>query len=206
MQNAGSSTRLQTHERRAGPPQASSYRSPQGEGCLMSAAPGRPKDAYSSAQQTGIPMTNATEHPAAPFQWTDAFLLGEPRMDAVHQEFVDIVARMERAPDTELPQLLEQFATHTRAHFEMENSWMVESGFPPRECHIDEHAAVMRSVDEVRILLAGGDTVVCRRLVQELILWFPSHAQHLDSALAHWISKLRTGGKPVVLRRGIPLR
>ena len=151
-------------------------------------------------------MTNRTVHPAAPFQWTDAFLLGESRMDAVHEEFVDLVGRMERADDAELPQLLEQFATHTRAHFEMEDHWMVESGFPPRECHIDEHAAVMRSVDDVRILLARGDHGVCRRLVQELIQWFPSHAHHLDSALAHWISKLRTGGKPVVLRRGIPLR
>ena len=88
----------------------------------------------------------------------------------------------------------------------MENTWMVDSAFPPRECHIDEHAAVMQSVDDVRLLLSRGDTAVCRRLVAELIQWFPSHADHLDSALAHWISKLRTGGKPVVLRRGVSLR
>jgi hypothetical protein len=42
--------------------------------------------------------------------------------------------------------------------------------------------------------------------VRELIQWFPSHADHLDSALAHWISKLRTGGRPVVLRRSLHLR
>ena len=111
-----------------------------------------------------------------------------------------------RASDAELPALLEEFAAHTRAHFEMENNWMTETEFPPRECHIDEHAAVMKSVDEVRTLLAQGNTEVCRRLVQELIRWFPSHAHHLDSALAHWISKLRTGGKPVVIRRGLSLR
>ena len=83
---------------------------------------------------------------------------------------------------------------------------MTETNFPPRECHIDEHAAVMKSVDEVRKLLGEGNTAVCRRLVQELVQWFPSHAHHLDSALAHWISKLRTGGKPVVIRRGLSLR
>lgn len=140
------------------------------------------------------------------FAWSDAFLLGYPQMDSVHEEFVDIVVRLERASDAELPALLEEFATHTRAHFEMENNWMTETEFPPRECHIDEHAAVMKSVDEVRTLLAQGNTEVCRRLVQELIRWFPSHAHHLDSALAHWISKLRTGGKPVVIRRGLSLR
>ena len=151
-------------------------------------------------------MNIRPDDPSEPFRWSDAFLLGYPQMDNVHQEFVDIVSRMERASDAELPQLLEQLAAHTRDHFDMENSWMVETDFPPRECHIDEHAAVMQSVNDVRVLLARGDTGVCRRLVHELILWFPSHAHHLDSALAHWISKLRRGGKPVVLRRGIPLR
>lgn len=143
---------------------------------------------------------------SGPMHWSDEYLLGYPQMDKVHQEFVDLVARLEQAGDAELAPLLEDLATHTRAHFEMENNWMVETAFPPRECHIDEHAAVMQSVDDVRQLLARGDTAVCRRLVQELVLWFPSHAHHLDSALAHWISKLRTGGKPVVIRRGLNLR
>ena len=151
-------------------------------------------------------MTIGTPQATAPFRWTDMFLLGYPQMDTVHQEFVAILGRLEVATDAELPALLEELATHTRAHFEMENTWMVDSAFPPRECHIDEHAAVMQSVDDVRLLLARGDTAVCRRLVAELIQWFPSHADHLDSALAHWISKLRTGGKPVVLRRGVSLR
>jgi len=141
-----------------------------------------------------------------PFQWDDSLLLGEPQMDRVHQEFADLVGRLQQAADNELAPLLGEFATHTRAHFDMENQWMVETAFPPRECHIDEHAAVMKSVDEVRALLAQGNTAICRSLVDELVLWFPSHAHHLDSALAHWISKLRTGGKPVVVRRGLTLR
>ena len=145
-------------------------------------------------------------NPPTAFQWDDSLLLGEPQMDRVHQEFVDLVARMERAADPELAALLEEFATHTRAHFEMENQWMEETAFPPRECHIDEHAAVMKSVDEVRALVAQGNTAICRSLVEELVRWFPSHAHHLDSALAHWVSKLRTGGKPVVIRRGLTLR
>ena len=146
------------------------------------------------------------DHPGIEHLVADSLLLGEPQMDRVHQEFVELVARMERAGDDELAPLLEEFATHTRAHFEMENQWMTETAFPPRECHIDEHAAVMKSVDEVRVLLAQGNIAICRGLIQELVRWFPSHAHHLDSALAHWVSKLRTGGKPVVIRRGLTLR
>jgi hypothetical protein len=44
---------------------------------------------------------------------------------------------------------------------------------------------------------------LCRSLVQALVDWFPGHAAHLDSALAHWMFKRQFGGKPVVLRRTI---
>jgi hemerythrin-like metal-binding protein len=142
----------------------------------------------------------------ATFQRDDSLLLGEPQRDRVHQDFAYLIGRMQQAPDDALAPLLDEFATHTRAHFEMENQWMAETAFPPRECHIDEHAAVMKSVDEVRALVAQGNTTICRSLIAELVLWFPSHAHHLDSALAHWMSKLRTGGKPVVVRRGLTLR
>jgi hemerythrin len=47
---------------------------------------------------------------------------------------------------------------------------------------------------------------VVRDLVEHLADWFPKHADQLDSALAHWMSKNRLGGKPVVLRRGLQLR
>ncbi len=140
------------------------------------------------------------------FAWSDRFLLGHGPMDDVHREFVAIVARMLDAPDDQLPALLDTFAEHAQAHFETENTWMVETEFPARECHIDEHAAVMKSVGEVRALLAQGNHAICRKLVDELVQWFPSHADHLDSALAHWMCKQRMGGKPVVIRRGLSLR
>mgnify|MGYP006210844499 FL=1 len=71
---------------------------------------------------------------------------------------------------------------------------------------MDEHAAVLKSVHEVQAELAAGNVELCRDLVDHLATWFPGHADHLDSALAHWMSKRRFGGKPVVLRRGLTLR
>ena len=35
---------------------------------------------------------------------------------------------------------------------------MEQTQFPPRQCHIDEHTAVLNSVAEVRALLAEGNT------------------------------------------------
>lgn len=124
-------------------------------------------------------------------------------MDATHEEFVRCVAALQCATDDALPAALEALADHLRRHFGEEDQWMEQTQFPARQCHIDEHAAVLKSVGEVRELLAQGNTAVCRRLGQELANWFPGHADYLDSALAHWMCKQRLGGKPVVIRRSL---
>jgi len=137
------------------------------------------------------------------FIWDDDCLLGYDPMDDVHAEFFDVVGRMLAAPDTQLAGLLDEFEAHARLHFGAEDKWMLETGFPARACLIDEHAAVLGSVQGIRRQLACGDPSAVRRLARELQAWFPGHVQHLDSALAHWMCTLRLGGKPVVLRRRV---
>ena len=135
--------------------------------------------------------------------WSDAFVLGHEPMDATHREFVALVRAMQTGPEAELAGLLADFEAHARRHFEEEDRWMLETGFPPRECHMDEHAAVLRSVVEVREVVARGEIAQVRRLADALADWFPRHADWLDSALAHWLCKRAYGGKPVVLRRDL---
>jgi len=135
--------------------------------------------------------------------WSDALLLGYGPMDARHEEFVEVVAALQIASDGELPQCLAAVADHLREHFREEERWMAETGFPARGCHADEHAAVMRSVQQVQALVERGDSSECRRLANELAGWFPGHADYMDAALAHWMCKQRLGGKPVVLRRSL---
>ena len=135
--------------------------------------------------------------------WGDHLLMGYGPMDEIHQEFVDLISQLETADDAQLPALLQAMQVHLQQHFSQEDDWMNGTAFPPRDCHIDEHAAVLKSVAEVREKLAQGDVATCRSLVAALADWFPGHATHLDSALAHWLFKQRFGGKPVVIRRCI---
>ena len=138
------------------------------------------------------------------FGWTDAYLLGDPAMDDTHREFVALLDGLLRADDDDLLEQLDAFAAHAEAHFAQENQTMERTDFPARACHIDEHAAVLRSVHGVRErLVQEGDIQACRRLAQALAEWFPAHTDHLDSALVHWLCKQRAGGKPIVLRRNI---
>lgn len=128
-------------------------------------------------------------------------VLGFAPMDAVHAEFDALVARALAADDTRLHACLLEVDAHLRAHFDAEDRWMRETGFPPGDCHMDEHAAVLRSAGEVEPLVAGGNLAVGRSFLQELARWFPGHADYLDSALAAWMCKRQFGGKPVVLQR-----
>ena len=131
-------------------------------------------------------------------------LLGYAPMDQVHIEFGELVSATLAASNRDLLLNLELLRTHLREHFGAEDRWMEDTGFPARDCHTDEHAAVLRSADEVIVLATGGDLVVGRTFAAELQRWFPGHADYLDSALAAWMCKRQYGGKPVVLHRRPP--
>ena len=139
-------------------------------------------------------------------RWTDAYLLGYQPMDDTHREFVDIVNAMLAADDADFATLLDTFANHATDHFERERQWMEGSQFPATECHVDEHGAVMSSVEQVREIVATGNIAEGRRLAAELAKWFPGHADYMDASLAQWMVKQSTGGAPIVLRRGVAKR
>jgi hemerythrin len=127
--------------------------------------------------------------------------LGYPPMDEVHEEFAELLVAAAQASDAQLPARLQDIAGHCRSHFGLEQQWMDGSGYPGGECHAQEHAAVLASIDGARRRVAAGEVQVGRTLVAALQSWFPAHAQHLDSALAHWMSKQRWGAKPLVFHR-----
>lgn len=128
-------------------------------------------------------------------------LLGYAPMDDIHTEFGELVMAALAAPNNDLLFNLELLRIHLREHFGAEDRWMQDTGFPARDCHIDEHAAVLRSADEVIVLVSCGDFAVGRSFTAELYGWFPGHADYLDSALAAWMCKRQYGGQPVVLHR-----
>lgn len=137
-----------------------------------------------------------------PIVWSDGFLVGYSPLDRIHQAFVDALAAMQVATDAALAPQLAALAGVARRQFSQEDRWMNDSGFPPRECHVQEHASVMESFALVTERVEAGDLDEGRRFAGALADWFPKHVAHLDSALAHWMFKLEFSGKPVVLRRG----
>ena len=145
-------------------------------------------------------MQTCPERPTPP-NWHDDLRLGFAPMDATHEEFFCVVDALVAAPEAAVADALAAVHAHSREHFADEERWMEETGFPAAECHRNEHAAVLASMDGVERKVAAGDVEAARRLARALTDWFPGHADYLDSALAHWMCKRTMGGKPVVLRR-----
>ena len=156
-----------------------------------------------SLQDPAAPRTAVA---GAELTWSDALLLGYTPMDDVHEDFVRCARALTDAPDAGLLDALLRMVAHLRTHFAQEDAWMTETEFPPRQCHIDEHAAVLRSADQVLALAEQGELGPIRGFAAALVDWFPGHADYLDAALAHWMCKRQHGGKPVVVRRGLALR
>ena len=137
-----------------------------------------------------------------PLAWSDSLLLGHVGIDDEHEVLAELIGRMQCASDEDMALALDEVLAHATTHFSAENVLMLNTEFPPRDCHIKEHEAVLSSLNGVKRRLADGDVEVAHRLADELASWFPAHVQHLDSALSHWLCKLQYGAKPLVLRTG----
>lgn len=142
----------------------------------------------------------STAH-ATGFAWDEGFLIGHGAMDDTHREFVDCVDALLRAADAQQRTALEAFAVHAQRHFREEDEAMRESAYGSAGCHVDEHAAVLQSLDEVRAALAEGRHEVVRHFALALADWFPRHAQVMDLGLARWLNQRRLGGSPVQIQK-----
>ncbi|WP_269506430.1 bacteriohemerythrin [Burkholderia sp. IMCC1007] len=138
---------------------------------------------------------------AAGFVWSDDYALGHGAMDDTHHEFVACVNALLMTPDDDLGRALDAFAAHARSHFADEDAAMRETAYASAGCHIDEHAAVLQSTDEVRAALADGRPEVVRSFARALAGWFPEHVRVMDQGLARWLVQQQLGAAPVVIRR-----
>ena len=146
-------------------------------------------------------MTDRRHAPDAPPARDFVAKLGYDPMDSIHAEFEALLLRAQAPGRHDVVPLLEALDAHLRSHFEAEDRWMVETDFPPRDCHMDEHAAVLKSSTEVLALARQGNVDPVPSFLEALSGWFPGHADYLDSALAAWMCKRQFGGKPVVVHR-----
>jgi hemerythrin len=127
--------------------------------------------------------------------------VGHQRLDQDHEEFLALALVLRRATGEAVLPAHDALHEHARQHFAFEDALMAPHDFASKACHVDEHAAVLKSFDEVRTALLAGRTAVAVRFADHIIDWLPEHVDALDRQLAKYIFYRQTGGAPVLLQR-----
>ncbi|GAB3497304.1 hypothetical protein GCM10027399_21190 [Curvibacter fontanus] len=133
--------------------------------------------------------------------------LGDESLDRDHDLLHELIGRLRDAPPDGLVPALDALRASASQHFaaEDENLRAMQDG--NAQCHLDEHANVLKSFDEVREVLVGDGhpPEVKQRLVQsltvQLLEWLPRHVREMDAGVATWRSRQRFGGAPVQISR-----
>lgn len=136
--------------------------------------------------------------------------LGDPLLDADHAEILRLTDQLENAsrPD-DVVRALDALIEHCVEHFAAEDSdlrQMSKVEDDDAHCHIKEHGTVVKSLKEVRDYVAkGAEPVNVARnilaLCHELRRWLPEHVKFMDGAVAHYRTKARFGGAPILISK-----
>ncbi len=133
--------------------------------------------------------------------------LGDAALDRDHARLHDLSEELLVAAPARYAHVVDELRIHARAHFSAEDADLVDMKDGNAKCHLDEHQAVLKSLDEVHALLVGDEhgpeakERVVRSLAQELLRWLPHHVQEMDAGVATWRSRQRFGGAPVQITR-----
>jgi hemerythrin len=127
--------------------------------------------------------------------------VGDPALYAEHAEFHGHVLRLLHALRVDALAALDALQAHAREHFAAEDVDLRKMGSGNANRHLDEHAAVLKSLAEVRAVLAGespGDKkhTLLQRLAWQFLDWLPKHVQEWTWRW-HDRFRVRTSGAPV---------
>ena len=119
--------------------------------------------------------------------WEDGLKRGLGFQDADHQEAVRLMNALQTCSDDEFPGLFAEHLTHLREHLERENQLMERINFFAIEVHMDEHASILATLDDVQAQLDAGDLDSARAFAEhDLPEWFLRHLATMDTATAHF--------------------
>lgn len=134
------------------------------------------------------PVPSATG--AAAFEWSENLLTGDARMDHTHEEFALQLNALLATPQADQLPPYQAFLDHTVAHFAQEDRWMLATGFTGSNCHSDQHAMVLETMQAVVAFYEKGETDIINRMGEALGEWFAQHAVSMDAGLAQHLQSV----------------
>jgi hemerythrin len=137
--------------------------------------------------------------------------LDDSTLDEEHAQMKHLIEGLLQAELTAYLPALDTLRACAAQHFAGEDADLHRMEGGNASCHIEEHATVLNSLDEVRVLLASDGIDVAakgrlaRRLASQLLCWLPNHIREMDASIAIHRFKARTGGVCVKVQKGTQL-
>lgn len=121
-----------------------------------------------------------------------------PFMNTVHCEELTIVNRLDKLlsateiSEPEISACLNEWVTHTEAHFARENRLMEAYRFPAYQIHRSEHEHTYQQLRDVQDnWRETSDTGTLSQYVREIWpAWFEQHLMTMDTATANFLRNL----------------
>ena len=115
----------------------------------------------------------------------DNYRLGVAAMDDTHQEFLELVQQAVMAGKQDFATKFDALFKHTQTHFAEEEATMEAIEHGSKGEHVADHQRILGDMERFNQRAAAGRATMARAWVSDsLLLWFHTHAQTMDSALA----------------------
>jgi hemerythrin-like metal-binding protein len=115
--------------------------------------------------------------------------LNIPDMDQTHQEFLDLLRKIQSCDDHEFLILFEEMIRHTKEHFAFEESIMEKYDFYGKQEHFDEHTNLLNEMQyfyqKSKKRPAFGKSYINDYTYEK----FRRHIINIDSQLAMFLKK-----------------
>lgn len=117
-------------------------------------------------------------------KWSPEMVLGVPNIDALHQSFVEILAKLNTASDEQFAHQYNALVANMERDFYEEEQQMEEIAFPALQSHREQHARVLSAMHHAQGHVMCGDIAAGRDVIALLPQWFTFHLSTMDAALA----------------------
>jgi hemerythrin len=121
--------------------------------------------------------------------WSEELVLGDPRTDLTHQEFIDLVNATADCEATQKLPKYQELLVHTVEHFAQEERWMLACGVQSDFCHFSQHGSVLEVMKEVERRALAGEIDLIGQMLEALVEWFPMHASSMDAGLVNFLQE-----------------
>jgi len=128
-------------------------------------------------------------------EWEARYLLGVDQFDIHHKHLVDLlneaydifVANEEN--EAELRRILEELADYSNYHFNLEENWMNQVGYPKHKDHVLEHKRFVYKLYEFNKQFKDDKANLTLEIVSFLRRWLLDHILNCDAEYGRFIRK-----------------